>query len=85
MERSGANRPNIRTLLVLVLSCSDLRNITGILGELSTTGSARHIGWGDRAKMNQQTRAYANTVMVWGSMIVVSATIGWVVGYILFG
>jgi len=52
---------------------------------LSTTASARHIGWGDRAKMNQQTRAYANTVMVWGSMIAVSATIGWVVGYILFG
>ena len=35
--------------------------------------------------MNQQTLAYANTVMVWGSMIVVSATIGWVVEYILFG
>lgn len=60
------------------------RNITRILGELCTTSSVHPIGWGDRAKMNQQTRAYANTVMVWGSMIVVSATIGWVIGYILF-
>ena len=84
MERSGANNQNVSTLLDLV-SHSGLRNITGILGELSTTGSARHIGWGDIAKMNQQTRAYANTVMVWGSMIAVSATIGWVVEYILFG
>ena len=84
MERSGANNQNVSTLLDLV-SHSGLRNITGILGELCTASSAHPTGWGDRAKMNQQTRAYANTVLVWGSMIVVSATIGWVVGYILFG
>ena len=84
MERSGANSSNLSALLDPVLH-SGLRNITEILGELSTTSSMHHTGWGDRAKMNQQTRVYANTVMVWGSMIVVSATIGWVVGYILFG
>jgi hypothetical protein len=84
VERSGANSSGSRTRFDFD-SHSGRRDITGILGELCTTSSPHSIGWGDRAKMNQQTRVYANTVMVWGSMIVVSATIGWIVGYILFG